>query len=407
MALSERRHAQATADAAALAAADDLYTNFRTNSGFDTGGTANNSALATAKANGYANDGTTSVVTVKMPGQVPLVGDSNITTPSNGQSVLKAGYVEVTVQYNESRMFSALWGQGTFPIKARAVARGLWQPSNPQIGAIPGILVTNPSGNATFTDKGNGLISDTTGPVTVDSSGNTALTLNGNASLTGSSINLSGTPGYSKAPNATLTGTTGGINSGVSPTPDPFAYLFLQPPSGLSPQTVPSGNSPTLQPGIYTGGLSFSGQTSVTMQPGIYWMKNGGFSLTGQASLNAPGVMIYADGAIDLEGQGNITISPVTSGIYQGFSLVEAPSFMSSAKIAGLGTVNITGTIYVPSGTLTIVGNGTVQSPNYIGSQIVTHDLAVSGNGAIKIQTPASQGSPPTVGNERVLGLVE
>src|SRR5262245_49405023 len=61
--LSERRHAQATADAAAMAAASDLYENFWTNNGLDPGGTAKASALQTAKANGYTNDGVTSIVT--------------------------------------------------------------------------------------------------------------------------------------------------------------------------------------------------------------------------------------------------------------------------------------------------------------------------------------------------------
>jgi hypothetical protein len=178
-----------------------------------------------------------------------------------------------------------------------------------------------------------------------------------------------------------------------------LAYLPL-PPTGLSAQTVPNGNTVTLQPGIYNGGLSFSGQTSVTMQPGIYWMKNGGFSLNGQASLNAPGVMIYSDQAIDLEGQGNITISPPTTGIYQGISLVESRSFTGTAKIAGNGSLSITGTIYVPDGTLQITGNGTT---NNYGSQVITFKLTVSGNGTVNV----TDTNPNNAGRMRILGLVE
>src|SRR5947209_3815672 len=55
--LAERRHAQATADAAALAAACDLYDNYWANNGADPSGTARASALKTAASNGYANDG--------------------------------------------------------------------------------------------------------------------------------------------------------------------------------------------------------------------------------------------------------------------------------------------------------------------------------------------------------------
>src|SRR5262245_61439063 len=64
--MSEKRHAQAVADAAALAAAADLYTYYWTNSGADPGGTAKASALQVASDNGYTNDGTTSIVTVNI-----------------------------------------------------------------------------------------------------------------------------------------------------------------------------------------------------------------------------------------------------------------------------------------------------------------------------------------------------
>ena len=46
--LAERRHAQSTADAAALAAASDMYHNYWAYNGTDSGGTAKQSALLTA-----------------------------------------------------------------------------------------------------------------------------------------------------------------------------------------------------------------------------------------------------------------------------------------------------------------------------------------------------------------------
>src|SRR5437762_1168316 len=65
--LHDRRLVQSAADAAALAAADDLYANYQTGAGLDTGGTAKTRALAVAAANGYANDGTVSKVDVNIP----------------------------------------------------------------------------------------------------------------------------------------------------------------------------------------------------------------------------------------------------------------------------------------------------------------------------------------------------
>src|SRR6188472_4484966 len=59
-----KRQVQSAADAAALAAATDLYVHLSSNNGRDPGHSARDSTLATAAANGYANDTTTSVVTV-------------------------------------------------------------------------------------------------------------------------------------------------------------------------------------------------------------------------------------------------------------------------------------------------------------------------------------------------------
>ena len=98
--LVERRHAQATADAAALAAA------------------ASASAMGVASANGYTNDGTTSTVTVNIP---PLSG--NFTVAKIGAAA--NGYAEVIVTWNQQRFFSGIFGSGTIPVSARAVARSV------------------------------------------------------------------------------------------------------------------------------------------------------------------------------------------------------------------------------------------------------------------------------------------
>src|SRR5262245_26966471 len=75
------RRVYAAADAAALAAAEDLFLRWQTGKGVDTGGTAKAAALAVAAANGFANDGTTNTVTVNIP-------------PASGPKTGKAGYAE-------------------------------------------------------------------------------------------------------------------------------------------------------------------------------------------------------------------------------------------------------------------------------------------------------------------------
>src|SRR3954466_7909531 len=83
--MSQKRRVQATADAAALAAADSLFRNYPTSKGVDQSGQAKQAALALARDNGYTNDGTNSTVTVNIP-------------PTSGYFVTKPGYAEVIVQ---------------------------------------------------------------------------------------------------------------------------------------------------------------------------------------------------------------------------------------------------------------------------------------------------------------------
>src|SRR5690242_9175810 len=66
MTQQNRRNVQAAADASALAAADDLFQRYTTNSGLDVGGNAATKTKALASANGYNNDGTTNTVTVNI-----------------------------------------------------------------------------------------------------------------------------------------------------------------------------------------------------------------------------------------------------------------------------------------------------------------------------------------------------
>src|SRR5439155_8360004 len=100
--LSESRHAQATADAAAMAGACVLFTDIKTTAGIDPA--AVTAALQMADDNGYHNDA------------LPVDPNPDTTTvlvfnpPITGPNLGKPGYVEVTVQYNQGRYFSWVMG---------------------------------------------------------------------------------------------------------------------------------------------------------------------------------------------------------------------------------------------------------------------------------------------------------
>jgi hypothetical protein len=386
--LVERRHAQATADAAALAAASDFYANWNTNKGADPSGTANSSALGVASANGYTNDGTTSKVTVNVS-PAKYSGGPNVGTK------LPPGYAEATVTWYQPRGFSGVFGSGAIPVSARAVARGLLGASGADL------LLLSPTGTA-LSSSGNGSLNVSGGTVAVNSTSSSAVSASGNGSLTAQSFSISGN--YNTSGNATLTTTPtkNNIQTGVSPAANPLSYLPTPSvPAQLrsSSQLQISGNtSTTLQPGLYTGGISISGNGSVTLQPGIYYIQGGGLSVSGNGNISGTGVMIYNDGggAINISGNGNVNLTPMTTGSYPGIFLFQAPTSTMGISISGNGNFNISGTLYAADAGVQLSGNG-----DTLGTQIIASTLSMSGNGSVIVNGGGPQAE------DRLFGLVE
>src|SRR5581483_6635673 len=158
----EKRHAQATADAAALAAASVLFENFPKQQGKDSGDAAKNAALAFASKNGYTNNGTTSVVTVNIP-------------PASGPYKNLDSYVEVLVTYYQQRSFSRIFGAQPIQVRARAVARGAW--------VAPNVGVLDYAGKASLNSQGNGAFTEAGAPVIVNSNHTSAVVDSGNGTM--------------------------------------------------------------------------------------------------------------------------------------------------------------------------------------------------------------------------------
>ena len=384
--LAERRHAQATADAAALAAACDLYANYWTNSGTDPAGTAAQSARTTAAANGYGNDGVTSVVTVNIP-------------PQSGDYVGMAGYVEVIVQYQEPRSFSTIFAGGPIPVKARAVALGS------PVAADVGILVLDPTAKGSLNAQGSGTTTVNGVPVVVDSNDSEAAIAGGGGTLSAPEFDITGN--YATTGGAQFLGT---IHTGRRPMADPLADLPVPDKTTMSVQssnkTQYTSGSQTLNPGVYKGGISVSGTGSLTLQPGVYYMDGGGFSFSGQGSLSGPGVMIYNDpgngnsGGISVSGQGSMILSGPTSGVYQGITFFQNRTSTVTGNVQGAGgATSITGTFYFAGALLNVSGNGGVSN---LGSQYISYDLKLGGNGGINIAW-----HPHDVARKRSIYLVE
>jgi Putative Flp pilus-assembly TadE/G-like len=410
--LVERRHAQETADAAALAAAIDLYQHYPLNGGNDKAGTAKKSAQTAATANGYSNDGTSSTVTIHIP-------------PTAGNFVGQAGYAEVIVTYQQPRTLSTIFGSGRMPVTARAVGRGGWVPPNPQIiifdlAAASSLLVTNNLGT----------INVLSGPVVVNSSDPSAATNNTTANFSAPSFRVTG---------GMVGNFTGPKTLGVRPTPDPLSYL--PPPtsdvtgSPLSVQssvavTYNNANPPPnpLPQGIYQGGITVTddGVTPVnlTLQPnGTYVMQGGGFSFTSTGNFTGNGVLIYNQPTVPDGGQslsiagpvpsqldpfnpnppppGTITLSPLTTGPYQGITIFQQQSAIDTMFLFGNGNTTITGTIYAANARVNVSTQSYNTHNDVCGTQFMSRKLQLAGLSTYTLT------QLPQPAMQRIIGLVE
>jgi Flp pilus assembly protein TadG len=387
--LEQRRKAQATADAAALAAAEVLFRSYPTNWGIDADGTAAQAGRSIAAANGFTNDGMNTVVDVRTSPQTYAGG------PHQG-TVIPAGHVEVSVQYNQQRYFSRVLGSGTIPVPARAVARGKWEP------AYVAIHVLDLHEQASLTATGESSITVTGAAVIVNSDDEEAATSTG-GTITASPINITG--------GSSVSGTKGGffgdINYGVPPEPDPLRHIPEPNINGYSIQSQGpvhiSNGTRMLNPGTYRGGISVSGKGTLVMAPGVYYMDGGGFSFSGQGDLTATGVMIYnapslSSHTVSISGTGSIVMSPPSGGLYKGLTLFQKRSSGNTMSVSGGGYMDIVGTFYTAGGTLAVGGNG----DSRVGSQYISRFLEIVGNGGLRIDYDAANAIP-----RRVLHLVE
>ncbi|HBI41379.1 MAG TPA: hypothetical protein DDY78_00795 [Planctomycetales bacterium] len=416
----QQRRAQASADAAAMAGACDLFQNYPSNNGTDPAGSAQQAALNVAKGNGYSNGGASSVITVNIP-------------PKSGPYTGLNGYVELLLKYNMPRGFSGVFGSGPLPINVRAVARGAWVSPN------AGVLILNYTGKATLNAQGNGAFTETGGPVIVNSNNSSAVLTTGNGAMYAPEFDITGGTQVSNSATFVTTPTPGQVFLGTHPTPDPLAYL--PPPDAprngtMTTVSLSGGNTQyTLTPGTYTNLPTFTSGDVVILQQasagngGVFYINGGGFKSTGATITMDPttsgGVMIYNEPAGTADSQkiqitgnsgGTVVLSPLTSGPYTGMTLWQDRTSPVNALVEGNGNFSILGTVYMAGALLNINGNGTTTSGftdaagNFvpagsspvIGSQYVSQDLSLGGNGNIHI---AYNG--PKQARTRIITLVE
>ena len=229
--------------------------------------------------------------------------------------------------------------------------------------------------------------------IQVNSSSASAVTQNGNTVIR--SVENCFVGGVSTVGNSTLSPAP---DATCKPIPDPFAN-YPRPSVGACTYTnyKLSGNkTETLQPGVYCGGMDFSGPVNVTFAPGLYIIKDGVITETG-GTFTGNGVSFFLTGynsSVQLSGQANWHLVAPTDGPLPGFAIFldpDGPSGLagSFSSLSGQSELYFEGIVYLPKQEVTVSGNASAFAPSpytsYIGDT-----LRFVGNGDLVINNDTS-----------------
>ena len=365
-AYAHRRMVQNAADAAATAAGMILYEQ------------GNSPAITTAYwyaiQYGYDNDGASNTV--------------QVTTPPN--------CIQVDVQENVVPIFVAIVWNGTFNVRGHAKACFA-------ITALgPSVIVLEEDACETLTLNGNNAaINVWNGNIHVNSHCSNAVDLGNGDITTLSAVSIVGN--WVGGPNGHFYDTGGqplAPLTGQPVLPDPLANL---PAPNLSsyatrygtaaqPNTlkITHGNV-TLNPGVYYGGINITGG-NVTFNPGVYIMAGSGLSVTGNADVEGEEVFFYlthdpanpsgagAAGSLDLSGNGDLELTPPSSGTYAGVTFFQARDNTEEGHIHGTSDTELSGVIYMPEAHLGLTGNSTMEA------NFVVNTLSLDGNPDLNVE---------------------
>jgi Putative Flp pilus-assembly TadE/G-like len=333
-----------------------------------------------AASNGFT-DGSVGGSCVSTATCVRIINPPEAPDAFSGQSTA----VEALITSPNPTFFENVFGISSVPITTKAVAILVTVPSNQCV------VTLDPSHTANF----NG------GALTAPDCG---LMFNGGANFNNATVNAASILCAATCSNGTFAGASPKTSAPVSdpcPTISQCAYLANNPPSCNSQPSIPTGNSPVLQPGCYTSSnmKNLSNTDSVTFTCGLYVLQTTmDISATGNhapitvnQSCSPPGgVTFYIDtgGQVSMRNV-NMALNAPTSGDYSQYTTGEQKVLFyqkpgntntanfQSASCAGC-TSTINGMMYFPSANLNYNAGSSTQGGG--GVLIISGQANFNGN---------------------------
>ena len=362
-----RRQMQTAADAAAIAAVNDLAVQDPADLITD----AQNAAAKNGFTQGAATNSNDNTVAVSI--QNP---------PASGPYAGNIGAVSVQIEQRQPTQFLKLAGFTTIPVKVSAT--GMTTPG----GACVYSLDPSSSGALTLAES-----STTTSAcaIYVDSNSSAAAIANGDATLAAPRLGVVG--------GTTINGgTTVPVATNIPAFGDPLSYIAAPTaPSCSSYHLTTLQGVQTVNPTAYCGGVQINAGANVTFIPGLYVINGGGLKIQNMATVSGNGVTFYLTGTnpgpgqyngVSINGAATVRLSaPNSCGVgtaptggsingmlfFQDRALVTTDD--NSSLINGGAGSSFDGALYFPTTVLNYAGNSGADGYTYI----VAYDLKVVG----------------------------
>ena len=286
--------------------------------------------------------------------------------------------VEVKLSQNVPRFFTAVFSSAPIVVHARAVAIY-------RTAADACILALNQTASQAVNVQGNTNVNLVGCDVMSNSIANDAINVQGSAKISTDCVVSAG--GVSNSGGLTLTGAT--CPSAITQAPrarDPFAGLPI--PSQGPNRSIPNKNGTIeLSPGNYSHGMSLQGD--FILDPGVYYVSGGDFSINANANVVGDGVTIFVQNgsSVSMMGNAHVALSAPTSGTYSGILFFGDPGATGGLnKFNGDGTSLLTGDLYFPTQQVTYQGNFSGKNGCV---QVVADTVQWTGNATIAVDCSA------------------
>ena len=286
--------------------------------------------------------------------------------PTSGAYNGNTTAIEVALTKQVPRSFTAMFITTPLSENARAVAIM-------QTAANACVLALSTTASKAVNVSGSGNVALSGCTVMSNSTAADAVSVQGSAKMSADCIISVGN--VSLRAGATSTTCAKPITN-APPVADPYGSVAVP----TSSTNWPNASGSTLQPGNYINGMNLSG--TKTLNPGVYIVSGGNFSINANANISGSGVTIYIAPGVSVSMNGNATVnlSAPTSGTYSGMLFFGDRSGTGGVTFNGTAASRLTGAIYFANQDVKYLGNF---SGNGGCTQVVAKTVDWSGNTSI------------------------